>query len=94
MGISFKVLGGELEIPERISEFSSLEITIDGGTFLLLGLRTLLLPEAPEAKSSDELNKLNDTFGRLDFALTTRLCRVTKRPNDGGQSLKKKEKTK
>lgn len=60
-GISFKVLGGKLEIPERISEFSVLDGTITGGTFLLPSLTTLLLPKVPEEESSEELNKLNDT---------------------------------
>lgn len=84
MGISFKVLGGKLEIPERISEFSAHDGTNAAGTFLLLGLETLLLPKAPEVESSEELNKLNDTLGFLDCAVTVRLRRVTKRPNDGG----------
>ena len=88
-GISFKVLSGKLEIPERICEFSALDAAIAGDTFLPLGLRTLLLLKAPETESSEELNKLKDTLGFFGFVATVPLRRVTKRPTDGGWSLGK-----
>lgn len=86
-GISFRVFAGKLEITERISAFSALDGAGAGGTFLLLGFGTLLLPKSPEAKSSE---KLNDTLEFFSF-VTVRLRRVTKRPTDRGQSLERKK---
>lgn len=84
-GISFKVLGAKLDIPEIFTELSVLDARNAGGTFLLLeGLRTFLPPKTPEAKSSEALAKLNGALRFLDFTVAVRLRRVTKRPADGG----------
>lgn len=82
--MSFRALGAKLELPERFAEFSLLDPRNAGGSFLLLeGLLTLLQPKAPEGNSSDEFPKFNGALGFLDFAVTVRLRRVTKRPTDG-----------
>lgn len=82
--ISRRGLVTKLEVPAAFREFSTLDTVNTGGTLACLKERRVLVGRrAAEAKSSEELRRLDSALVGLGLMTGAFLRRVTKRLNEG-----------